>query len=182
MGPFVYLSGDWTADHTIHVWDANVVACSAPLLSVWCVADTVGVGTCADPLYISDGQQIDGDTSLYSNNISSYSCSIWDESGPETLYAFTLPAGDFYTVTATISGMTADLDVFLLSSGGCGNPGQCLAVDSYGNTTAVAGPVPSGTYYIAVDGFNGVSDVYSIELTVESGAGEKIYTPLVLRD
>lgn len=40
-GTFVYLPNDWTASHTIHVWEAGVVACSAPLLSVWCVADSV---------------------------------------------------------------------------------------------------------------------------------------------
>ena len=182
-GTTVRLATDWSdaTQQDMFVWDAGVRACSdtAP---VWCVADLVGSGVCADPLYISDGQQVDGDTSLYSNNINSYTCSSWDETGPETLYVFTLPAGGFYTVTATISGMTADLDVFLLSSAGCGDPGQCLAVDSYGDTTAVAAPVSPGTYYIAVDGYYGASDVYSVELTIESGARGKVYIPLTMRD
>jgi hypothetical protein len=182
-GTVVRLPSDWanTAQQDISVWDVALRECSqaAP---AWCVADLVGSGVCADPLYISDGQRVDGDTALYTNNIDSYSCAYWDESGPETLYGFTLPAGDFYTVTAEISGMTADLDVFLLSSTGCGDPGQCLTTTSSGDYMAEAAPVAPGTYYVAVDGFMGVSDIYSVELTVQSGAGEKVYIPLVQRD
>ncbi len=182
-GSVVRLPTGWSvpADQDVGVWNVNFQKCDlgAP---VWCVADTVGNGVCDEPLHISDGQQVDGDTSTYNDNISGYNCSPWNESGPETLYAFTLPAGDFYTVTAALSNHgSVDLDVFILSSTGCGNPGQCLAVDSFGDETAMAGPVPPGTYYIAVDGFNGVSGTYSIDLTVESGAGEKIYMPLVLK-
>jgi hypothetical protein len=182
-GTTVRLATDWSdpTQRDMFVWDAGIRACSdtAP---VWCVADLVGSGVCADPLYISAGQHVDGDTSRYSDNASSYGCSSWSETGPETIYSFVLPAGGFYTVTAEISGMTADLDVFLLSSTGCGNPGQCLTSTSYGDSRAEAAPVPPGTYYIAVDGYYGVSDTYSLDLVVQSGAWGRVYVPLVLHD
>ena len=179
-GTVVGLPWDWynPALQNVSVWHPTLRGCQYTA-HVWCVAD---VGTCAGPLHIGCGQTVNGDTSVsFANNIGSYSCSGWNESGPETIYAFTLAAGDLYTVTAEISNMTEDLDVFLLSSGGCASA-QCLGDNSYGNTIATIGPVVPGTYYVAVDGYNGVSDSYTLQLTCTDGAGEKVYTPLVLRD
>jgi hypothetical protein len=61
-----------------------------------------------------------------------------------------------------------DLDVFLLAAGGC-ETGQCL-----GSTTgddAAASNVPAGTYYVAVDGYNGASGSYNLSLTCTSSSG-----------
>jgi hypothetical protein len=77
--------------------------------------------------------------------------------------------------------MTEDLDVFLLASDGCASA-QCLEDSSFGNTVATAGPVAPGTYYLAVDGYNAVSDTYTLDLTCTGGAGKKVYLPLVLRN
>jgi hypothetical protein len=184
-GTVVELPTDWTdaEQQDVFVWDAWLRRCSetAP---VWCVADTVVVGVCNYPLRIGCGQTIDGDTSIpgFASNIDSYTCSAWNESGPEAIYAFTLAAGSIYTVTAEISNMPdEDLDVFLLSSAGCAS-GQCLGDSAYGDTIATMGPLAPGTYYVAVDGYLGVSDSYTLELTCTTGAGEKIYLPLVLRN
>jgi hypothetical protein len=127
-----------------------------------------GDGTCVDPLPLACGQQLDGDTSGRANNLTSYSCSGWDESGPETIYAFTLAAGTNYTVAAQISNMAVDLDVFLL--GDCA-AAQCLASDSYGNDIATAGNVAPGTYYVAVDGYQGVAGSYTLDLTCTPAEG-----------
>ncbi|MGD2179140.1 MAG: hypothetical protein PVG71_15115, partial [Anaerolineae bacterium] len=127
----------------------------------------VGDGTCANPLPLACGQQLDGNTSGRASNLSSYTCSAWDESGPETIYAFALAAGSNYTVAAQLSNMTVDLDVFLLSD--C-DAGQCLASDSYGSDTAMAGNVAPGTYYVAVDGYQGVAGSYALNLTCTPAA------------
>ena len=141
--------------------DSQTVDVSAP-----------GDGTCADPLPILCGQQLTGDTSGRANNLSTYSCSPWDESGPETIYTFTLAAGNNYTVSAQLSELSVDLDVFLLAAGGC-DAGQCLTTDSFGSSTATAGNVAPGTYYVAVDGYQGVAGTYTLSLTC---------TPAVLCD
>ena len=162
-GTAIKLSSEWTdpATQDIHVWDAGITACSSAF-PVWCVADIVSSGTCAAPLPIACGQQVNGDTSGKANNHSSYTCSNWDESGPEDIYSFTLAAGSNYDVTAQISNMAVDLDVFLLSD--C-NASQCLTADSFGTDTATASNVPPGTYYVAVDGYQGVASSYTLDLT-----------------
>jgi hypothetical protein len=124
-------------------------------------------GTCASPLPIACGEQDSRSNSGYNSNHDAYSCIGWDESGPEVIYSFTLASGSSYTVTAQISNFSADLDVFLLASGGC-NAGTCLADDSFHDDTAVARDVPPGTYYIAVDGYQGAMGSYTLDLTCDS--------------
>jgi hypothetical protein len=130
-----------------------------------------GSGTCASPLSLGCGEMVSGDTSGFTNNISTYGCqSDWNESGPEVIYGFTLGGGGTYEVTAQLSGMSADLDVFLLAAGGC-ETGQCLTGTSSGDTTATASSVPAGTYYVAVDGYEGASGSYDLSLTCTSSSG-----------
>jgi hypothetical protein len=119
-------------------------------------------GTCANPLPLACGQQVAGNTVGRAGNIPSYTCSGWNESGPESIYAFSLGTGGTYTVSAGIGGMPVDLDVFLLSD--CG-AGQCLTPSSYGNFAATASEVVPGTYYVAVDGYYGVAGPYTLTLT-----------------
>ncbi len=132
-----------------------------------------GSGNCAAPIPITCGDAVAGETTGKTNNISSYSCSGWDESGPEEIYAFTLAAGDTYSVTAQLLGFSADLDIFLLGTSGC-EAGQCLDATSWGNYTVSATGVAPGTYYISVDGYNGVSGSYTMRLTCETeGSGNQ---------
>jgi hypothetical protein len=158
------------------VWDVGVRACSdtAP---VWCVADEVDtVGTCSIPQpLIACGQEVSGDTTGRASHIGGYDCTIWDESGPEVIYSLDLPTAFVpYTITATLSDLSVDLDVFILPSDGCYG-GQCL---SYDNVSATASGLAGGTYYIAVDGYTGAAGSYT--LSVECGY-RKVFAPLVLR-
>lgn len=161
-GTPVYLSNDWTTGQDIHVWEAYTETCSS-FISVWCVENIAHSGICANPLTIACGQQLNGDTSSYANNHDNwYDCSAWDESGPEAIYTFTLTAGSNYTVTATLSNLSADLDVFLLSD--CDNE-QCLvAGSSYGDNMATVSNIGPGTYYAVVDGYNGAAGSYTLSL------------------
>ena len=179
-GSVVNLPADWSsAAQQIGVWDVGYAGCG-DALPVWCVADAVGSGVCDEPLHISCGDRIDGDTSNYVNYLQDYNCSSWNESGPETIYAFTLAAVDYYTVTATLSSMSADFDVFMLAPDGCSTE-ECYSAASYSDISFSVSSVPSGTYYLAVDGYNGAVGTYTLELTCERST-ERVYMPLVLRD
>ena len=181
-GTTVRLPDVWTdsTQQDVSVWDAGFRACSVGG-QVWCAADVAGSGTCAAPMYISCGQQVDGHTFGYTNNTTLYSCSAWNESGPEAVYAYTLAPGSTYTVTAEISNLSEDLDVFLVSSTGC-DSAQCVDAGSYGDTIAMAGPLSPGTYYVAVDGYNGVDSPFTLDLTCTAAGSLEVFLPLVLRN
>jgi hypothetical protein len=141
-------------------------------------------GTCAEPLSIACGGQVSGDTTGRVNNFSTYPCSVWDESGPELIYTFALQAGSYYTVTATLSNMTADVDVFLLASDGCIG-GQCLDSNAFGDSQASATNVPPGNYYVVVDGFSGQAGTFTLDLacTPSGNTGPfQIFLPLMLKN
>jgi len=118
-------------------------------------------GSCADPLPIACGWSVTGNTSGGPNNISSYCGSGLDESGPEHIYAFDLPAGTNYDVTARLDKIMVDLDVVLLSD--CAT-GVCLPPTGIGDTEVSSPGVAPGSYYIAVDGYKGAEGGYELEL------------------
>lgn len=116
---------------------------------------TVSSG-CASAFPLSCGTVYNSTTVGGATAFSSYSCAVWNESGPEKVHTVqTTVAGD---LTASLSGLSSDLDVFILSS--C-DPNTCLAS---GDVTATATNVAPGTYYIIVDGRNGASGSYSLEV------------------
>jgi hypothetical protein len=161
------------------VWDAGWRQCSE-VAPVWCVADEVDtVGTCSIPQFITCGQQVSGSNVGEASHHSLYSCSPWNESGPDVIYGLNLPAAlSPYTVTATLGGLSADLDVFILSPGECG-VGECATAGSYGDFVATATNVTGGIYYIAVDGYNGAVSGYTLSVECDL---MQVYQPLVLRD
>ncbi len=114
---------------------------------------------CTDAIPINCGDIVNGSNVGGVNNVSYYSCVTWNESGPEVVYEFVVVDPDCYAVTATLSGMTADLDVFILA--GC-NEDNCL---EYGNTTASTDCLEPGTYYIVVDGYNGAECDFTLEVS-----------------
>jgi hypothetical protein len=164
----------------VGVWDVSSRQCSFTA-NVWCVADLIGSGTCSDAYVLPVGKLVHGDTLGYANNIGGYSCSAWNESGPETLYRFVLQSGAFYTVTAELSNLENDLDVFFISADACGSPAACLVSDSYGDTTAVVRNLPGGIYYLAVDGFNAAAGSYDIQVSTSSVPARKVFIPALLR-
>ena len=91
--------------------------------------------------------------------VDSYSCVGWDESGPE--YAYTFQPQESSEVTVQLSEMSQNLDVFVLDgTDGC-DPQNCIA---HGNNRAVFQAEAGRTYYVVVDGRNGVSGSYRINL------------------
>lgn len=92
------------------------------------------------------------------DSVDQWSCVGWDESGPEYTYGFTAPYdGD---VTVTISS-TVDLDLFVgAGAQPCGGP-NCL---DYGSTTVTLAVVSGQDYTFTVDGYNGVSGGYTLDV------------------
>ncbi|MBL8033938.1 MAG: glycoside hydrolase family 18 protein [Leptospiraceae bacterium] len=87
-----------------------------------------------------------------------------NESGPEYVYTFTVPANKKYKVTATLSGMAVgvDIDIHLLSSL---SPLTVLAR----NDTTLTQSLEAGTYYLVADTYvnsSGVEKKGAYTLTV----------------
>jgi hypothetical protein len=179
-GTVVELPSEWknTDEQDVSVWTAALRECSqaAP---AWCVADALdGAGTCSIPRSIACGAQVSGSTAGLASHHGAYSCSGWDESGPEVVYSLRLPAALApYTVTATLTNLGEDLDVFILAPGQCG-AGTCAAGSSYGDTSATLSSGAGGTYYIAIDGYNGATSGYTLSVDCKLRTA---FLPLAIR-
>jgi cysteine-rich repeat protein len=115
------------------------------------VADSIGCGDSR-----SSNTTAPGSTDL----LDSYACSPWNESGREYAFIFTAPTDSY--VTATLSGLSSDLDVFVIEDSGNGcDTGDCV---EYGNTYATFVALTGNTYYVIVDGFNGAQGPFSLYL------------------
>ncbi|MEM1325599.1 MAG: reprolysin-like metallopeptidase [Bacteroidota bacterium] len=128
-----------------------------------------GDGTCANPIVINCGDNVNGNTNTGQNNISDYGLGI-SLSGPELIYSFQAAPG---ALTANLTGLTADLDLILLSD--CNNPtGTVVAQGTSGSTSTesltfnITNP---GTYFLVIDGFNGASSAFNLSLACTGGGG-----------
>ena len=123
---------------------------------------TMEAAVCAPAFSLSCAGSDTWDTTLIgsTDQIDSYSCSPWQESGREYTYSFVAPTAS--DVTFSLSGMLSDLDVFVLSSdAGCDSSG-CL---THGDTSATLTTVAGATYYVVVDGYQGAEGPFSIGVT-----------------
>gem|GEM_PF-576382 len=112
---------------------------------------------CSNATTLSCGASVSGNNFSGSNNFNAYGCTNWLESGKERIYrVVTTSSGN---LTATLSNLTADLDVFILNACGSNN---CIA---FGDNTATAVNAPPGTYFIVIDGYLGASGSFSLNVT-----------------
>jgi hypothetical protein len=88
------------------------------------------------------------------------SCSDWEETGPEAVYVFEAPADSH--VDAVLTGMSADLDIFVLENT-C-NPNTCK---EQGESHAWFGADIGILYYIVVDGYDGEQGSFTLTITCE---------------
>jgi hypothetical protein len=110
-------------------------------------------------------------------NFDAYGCGYSNQTGPEVFFTFTL--AEDAEVTAGLTDMSADLDIFL---GVCGDDVDCLA----GANASFTIELLAGDYYIAVDGYNGAESDFTLTLTCEPilppQPGETCETALELID
>jgi hypothetical protein len=156
---YCYLNGDNSLSYTNGQISGNTMTGSYTLTGTgYYDAGTFSVtrptDTCAGAIPLTSGVPYSGTTVGAPSNVSTYGCSSWNESGPERFHVITTTVTG--NITATLSNHTVDLDVFILSA--C-NASSCLAYD---NTSATYSNAPPGTYYVVVDGYNGVSGSYTL--------------------
>ncbi len=102
------------------------------------------------------GNQIMDNNVNSPSNVNSYPGCPWNMSGPEKVFTFTLV--NTQTVNIAIAGMQDQLSIFLLD--GC-NPANCFYWDDHEITTVLT----PGTYYIVVDGRDGATSFFQLNLT-----------------
>ncbi len=104
------------------------------------------------------------------SNWSDYGCQVINENetGPEYIYVFNVAEdGD---ATVNLTGLAADLDLFVLepaTNGDC-DPDECVdrSRNSGNADESITWSVLAGeTYYIVVDGYSGATSSYTISLT-----------------
>ena len=135
-----------------------------------CAADSVCVagGLCPGAIEITCSDIVAGTTSGGERNIDQYACSDWYAHGREAYYR--LDSAGEGTVTAALTGIVKDLELYVLregAGGGCQpRNGGCVAgsftqADEQVTFDAVAGEV----YYIVVDGFGASAGDFTLSLT-----------------
>ena len=106
---------------------------------------------------IACGQARTGDTTGGSNNVSVYGCvPWWPMTGPEQVFSLSLDASS--DVDALLSGLSSDLDLFLLTGA---SPASCIA---YGDNAISVRGLGAGLYYLVVDGFDGAAGPFQLNV------------------
>ena len=90
--------------------------------------------------------------------LNDYSCSTWNEDGPEMVFTFTGDKDQQVTVSFTESP-DEDLDIMVLDS--VCETSACL---EYGTDEATFDAVASQTYYVVVDGYELAEDDFSLDV------------------
>ena len=97
----------------------------------------------------------------HTNNITGYACNSFNESGPEYTYVFA-PTNSG-SATVTLSGMSADLDLFVLTPAGFNcDPAEC---SDYGDDSVTFTVTGGEFYYLVVDGYQGAESPYTINVS-----------------
>ncbi|MCP4871959.1 MAG: hypothetical protein GY898_24910 [Proteobacteria bacterium] len=106
--------------------------------------------------------------------LESYSCGGSGETGSEFTYSFTpTDSGD---VAVRISGLEADLDLFVLAAGPAGecDPLGCVAssAGTADSEEATFAALVANTYYIVVDGYDEATSGFTIEVDCDPNGGD----------
>lgn len=132
------------------------------------------ITTCQPADVIACGQTRSANTSgpAATDRIDGYNCSPWNETGPEYAFVFTAPSSS--TVTATLSGLGSDLDIFVLQdqAGRCDSE-ACIA---FGDLSATFSATAGQTYYLVVDGYFGAQGPFTLKVTC-GACGDGVVDP-----
>ena len=119
---------------------------------------------CSQRVPLSCGVTYNGTNAGGADDVSTYTCGNTlnvENNGPEIVHSFTITESG--PVTITLAGMTANLELFLLSE--CSRR-SCLAFSQNpgSNPEVVTRTLPAGTYYVVVDGYNGAVSDYALNV------------------
>ncbi|MDA3911127.1 MAG: hypothetical protein PF448_07210, partial [Bacteroidales bacterium] len=119
----------------------------------------IDLGHHTNPEIVSCGNTYSRRNDYYhlENQVSNYTCSGWNESGPEYWFSISMPYGSILDVDQVSSG--CDLDYFLTTV-----PGSSSCYDgNYGSTGFTAEINSTDNYYVSVDGYNGNHCEFTID-------------------
>ncbi len=117
-----------------------------------------GLLDCSGAVEIALNNTYAGDTTGLPNNVSTYGCSSWVESGGEYVFHLYLPTPKKWTASVTAS---CDLDIAVLDACDEG-AANCLIVVDSGVSTNV--PV-SGDFFFVIDGYGGAACPFTFTIT-----------------
>ncbi len=127
--------------------------------------------TCVSDGALPCNATISGTNSGGVNTASSFSCVTHQTTGPEGVYTITSPSTG--TVTVNMTGLSADLDLFVTTGNGIGClPGSCIDSSDNGNNSSesVSWTATGGTtYYVVADGYQGATSSFSLASTCPGG-------------
>jgi len=112
-----------------------------------CVVD--GVLSCGDTLSANNGSG--------ASDFADYSCTNYDQSGPELKYVFAVPPDT--EVTVNLDYHEVDQEIMLL--GNACDPNDCLV---YGDNAATFGVLSGGPFVLVIDGYNGASGDFTVSV------------------
>lgn len=123
---------------------------------------------CADALPLTCGEPFPYSNLLGSDNVSIYSCQDdlnGENNGPEVIHQFTQTADG--PIEITLSELSANLELFLLAS--C-DRNDCLEFSQNPGTAdeSIVTFLNAGTYYVIVDGNNGATSDYTLQINCDS--------------
>lgn len=121
------------------------------------------VDTCAAPPFLVTALPYTdaGTTCGATNDITNYSCISlpFPYPGPDVIYSFSMGAGNSVAFSASLTGSTGDLALFVIST--CGDGNSCIVTSQdaigagTGPETIAAQNYPTGTRYLYVDSYYG---------------------------
>ena len=122
-------------------------------------------------------QGYEGDTRTWPAQVSTYtSCrSTWPESGPEAIYKLSLNEPSDLSAQLVHDTTGLDLDLFLLTSSA---PDSCLAGE---DSSLVMPQLAPGDYYLVVDGYQGSTGPFHLQITCGVRSGKISYLPIYIR-
>ena len=161
-------------DAPIGIYYLVVDAKSAAAMGAYRLEVSCGYLYCGDAIPLVCGQPYNGNNIYGDDNVSLYGCGNVlnvENNGPEMVHYFSVTqAGQ---VTINLSGLTNNLELFLLSS--C-DRGNCLNYSqNAGNASeSITAFLQPGQYYVVVDGYNGATSPYSLTVNCSSGCNFNI--------
>jgi hypothetical protein len=119
-----------------------------------------GLLDCSGMVEMTAGVTYYGDNTGAVNNVTTYSCSSWDESGGEAVYHFDLGLTEVeFSITVNFDGCDNDLAVLDM----CDEDLGCLGV--FNGSVNGTGPGWTGELWMVVDGYNGTGCPFDITIT-----------------
>ncbi len=106
-----------------------------------------------------------------------YGCGEWPTTGPEIAYTFSTPLDE--PVTLGLTGMSGDIDLFLLSSAACDGSGAvtCSTNSEVAEESISFNATANVAYTVVVDGYDGISSAFNLSASCVGKVDDPVPEP-----